>query len=124
MAEVKKKRWVTLLNVAQCRVKVGSFFAAKIRSFLMVTTLIRWHSALSLISKTTKKVGKVRLGMNGLYCPFSTTLPPPNSPRTSKVCLKLQSRLWVNLKKKNSGTIFMIKINQIEFKQIAFSSCT
>ena len=31
-------------------------FVAELRSFLMMTTLIRWHSALSLISKTTKKV--------------------------------------------------------------------
>ena len=30
-------------------------FSAEIRSFLLVTTLISWHSAVSLSNKTTKK---------------------------------------------------------------------
>ena len=86
-----------------CTMLSGSWvtFAGEIRRFLMVTSLIWWHSALPLISKTVEKLAvpleKVRLGLNGLYCQFSTTLPPPNSPRTSIVCSRSQSRLLANL---------------------------
>ena len=40
---------------------------------------------------------KARLGMNGIYCKFSNTLPPPNSSWTSEVCLKPQAWLGISL---------------------------
>ena len=87
-------------------------FAAEIRSFLMVTTLIRWHSAVSLISKTTKKVGSnLRENQAWNECPL---MPVFNHPPTSKQSSNFRSvpKIASSVRGKS---VRKTHINQIEF---------
>ena len=90
-------------------------FAGEISSFLMVTSLIRWHSALSLISKTGRKVGSAfRESQAWNKWPL---LPVFNHPSTSKQPSNLRSvlKIAISVIGESVKKLMIFKINQIEF---------